>query len=151
MPQSPLRLIMRSAEFIPKENLQDLPRGLRGIYVLYKLKPNLRNRKRPKYNVVYVGMASVGRKDGIRGRLISHSRSKRKGSEWSHFSVFEVWDNIRDDEVVELEGLFRHIYRRDVAANRLNIQRSYKIMRKVRVDDLNEWAKPGRTMNEKAP
>jgi len=29
--------------------------------------------------------------------------------------------HIRDEEVAELEGLFRHIYRRDGQANRLNI------------------------------
>lgn len=38
MSQSPLRLIKRGAEFIPKERINDLPRGLRGIYVLYKHK-----------------------------------------------------------------------------------------------------------------
>jgi len=150
MPQSPLRLVMRSGEFIPKEKLKDLPRGLRGIYVLYNSEPNPRNPKRPKYNVLYVGMASVGRRGGIRGRLFSHSRSKRKGSEWSHFSVFEVWDNIRDEEVVELEGLFRHIYRRDATANRLNIQRSYRPLRNVRVIALKQWSKSGRTITGKA-
>jgi len=53
--------------------------------------------------------------------------------------VFEVWDNIRDEEVAELEGLFRHIYRRDSAANRLNIQRGFKKARSVRQDDLGKW------------
>ena len=59
------------------------------------------------YDVVYVGMAT----QGIRGRLESHV--KRKGDLWTHFSAFEVWDNIRDEEIVELEGLFRHLYRKD--------------------------------------
>jgi hypothetical protein len=36
MPQSELRLIKRYAEFLPKERLDSLPRGLRGIYVLYQ-------------------------------------------------------------------------------------------------------------------
>lgn len=31
-------------------------------------------------------------------------------------SSFEVWDNVRDDEVAELEGLFGHLYRPDSAA-----------------------------------
>ena len=73
--------------------------------------------------MVYVGMAQRG---GIRGRLRSHLRSKK--DLWSHCSVFEVWDNIRDDEVAELEGLFRHLYRHDSAASALNKQRSFKAM-----------------------
>jgi hypothetical protein len=42
--------------------------------------------------------------------------------------VFEVWDNVRDEEVVELEGLFRHIYPRDTRADRLNIQGTSKTL-----------------------
>ncbi len=139
MPQSPLRLIERSAEFIPREKLDQVPRRLRGIYVLYNTKPNPRNPKRPKYNVLYVGMAKAGRRGGMGGRLRSHAKSESKGSHWSHFSIFKVWDNIRDDEVAELEGLFRHIYRRDIAANRLNVQRSYKPLGKVRSNKLSDW------------
>jgi hypothetical protein len=127
MPESALRLVKSSAEFIPKDQVNQLPRGLRGIYVLYKQ----RSGAHPKYEVLYVGMAAAGRRTGLRGRLSSHARSKRKGKLWTHFSAFEVWDNIRDDEVAELEGLFRHIYRRDPAANRLNIQRGFKKARKL--------------------
>ncbi len=47
--------------------------------------------------------------------------------------------NIRDEEVAELEGLFRHIYRRDSVANALNIQRGFKKARRVRVNDLAAW------------
>src|SRR5215470_1624461 len=50
------------------------------------------------YDVVYVGMAAAGRRGGLRGRLMSHARSKRRGKKWSHFSAFVVWDNIRDEE-----------------------------------------------------
>jgi hypothetical protein len=70
---------------------------------------------------------------------MSHARSKRKGKLWTHFSIFEVWDNIRDEEVTELEGLFRHIYRKDPAANALNIQRGFKKASRVRQDDLRKW------------
>src|SRR5438874_12226174 len=119
MPESELRLVRRSAEFIPKDDAKLLPRQLRGIYVLYR---KHRNRGREKYNVLYVGMAAVGRRGGLRGRLMSHAKSKRRGNLWTHFSAFEVWDNIRDEEVAELEGLFRHIYRKDSQANALNIQ-----------------------------
>lgn len=65
-------------------------------------------------------MAAAGRRGGIWGRLVGHSRSKRKASVWTHFSAFEVWDNIRDEEAAELDGLLRHIYRDDPEANTLN-------------------------------
>jgi len=137
MPQSELRLIKRCAEFIPKEKIKQFPRGLRGIYVLYEHDP-----KRDKFNVRYVGMASAGRKGGIRGRLVSHY--KKRGSLWTHFSIFEVWDNIRDEEVTELEGLFRHIYKRDAQTNRLNVQRGFKKLRRIRQNNLSAWVKrPG--------
>jgi len=108
MEESPLRLVKRKIEFISKERLNELPSALRGIYVLYCERRGRKGNK-PRYEVLYVGMATAGRRRGIRGRLASHSRSKRKGEEWSHFSAFEVWDNIRHEERVELEGLFRHI------------------------------------------
>ena len=98
---------------------------MRGIYVLYRHVPAT-GRRPQRYEVVYVGMATRG---GIRGRLRSHRRSKREL--WTHCSVFEVWDNIRDEEIAELEGLFRHLYRHDSAASTLNKQRSFKAMKSV--------------------
>jgi len=109
---------------------------LRGIYVLYAER---RDRGHVNYDVQYVGMAAAGRRGGLRGRLMSHARSTRKGKLWTHFSVFEVWDNIRDEEVAKLEGLFRHIYRKDSAASRLNIQRGFKKARRVQQNDLRKW------------
>jgi hypothetical protein len=126
MPQSPLRLICRSVEYLPFDQVGRLPAGLRGIYVLYDHTPSRTRTGKGNYNVVYVGMARTG---GIRGRLRSHRRTKRKL--WSHCSIFEVWDNIRDDEIAELEGLFRHLYRHDSAAGALNKQRVYKPLRRV--------------------
>ena len=84
-------------------------------------------------------MATAGRRGGLRGRLMSHARSKRKGKLWTHFSVFAVWDNIRDEEIRELEGLFRYIYRKDSAANSLNIQRGFKRARRIRDNNLRNW------------
>ena len=138
MPESPLRLIVRSAEFIPKADLSHLPRRLRGIYVLY-----LKNGEASKFDVQYVGMATAGRRGGIRGHLAAHEKSKRKRELWTHFSVFQVWDNIREEEIVELEGLFRHIYRHDSAANRLNIQRGFKKARLIQQDDVRNWPRDG--------
>jgi hypothetical protein len=122
--ESPLRLIKQFEEFKPKEQVSHLPRRLRGIYVLYK---GVRGGQ--KFDVQYVGMAAAGRRGGIKGRLTSHA--KKKSDLWTHFSAYVVWDNIREEEVAELEGLFRHIYGRDSRASALNIQRKFKKLRQV--------------------
>jgi hypothetical protein len=118
---SPLRLFKRREEFLPIERVLELPRGMRGVYVLYKHRPRIR-----RFDVVYVGMAAEG---GIRPRL--KSLRKQKDGLWTHCSVFEVWENITPAEVKELEGIFRHIYRRDAGASRLNVQRSFSRMRRL--------------------
>lgn len=121
----PLRLIQRHVEYVPIADVLRVPRNLRGIYVLYLREKPRGNRKRDHYNVVYVGMARQG---GIRRRLRSHR--KRKSARWTHFSIFEVWPNISDGEIAELEGLFRHLFRYDAIASSLNKQRGYKALRK---------------------
>jgi hypothetical protein len=121
MPASDLRLIKRWVEFCDKSELNNVPHNTRGIYAL------LKKCRREKYDVVYIGMA--GRAGAsIRGRLRTHRRNKL---EWTHFSAFEVWDNITEQEIRELEGLFRQIYRKDTRANKINRQRSFKLLRKV--------------------
>lgn len=120
---SALRLFKRREEFLPIERVNDLPRGMRGVYVLYKHRPKIR-----RFDVVYVGMAAEG---GMRPRLRSHK--KKKDGLWTHCSVFEVWDNVTPGEVKELEGIFRHIYRKDSRASRLNVQRSFGRMKKLPV------------------
>ncbi len=82
--------------------------------------------------MVYIGMTSRG---SIGKRLGRHK--KKKG--WTHFSIFETWDNIDEEELKELEGLLREIYRKDTKANRLNKQKKYKKLQNVREDDLDEW------------
>lgn len=119
MAVSQLRLVKHYMEYVPKEETEKVPQMTRGLYVLFKYNPRLY-----KYDVVYIGMAGGEKKTGIQGRLRKHKQSK--GNLWTHFSVFEVWDNIREDEVRELEGIFRHIYRKDSRANNLNKQKSFK-------------------------
>jgi hypothetical protein len=128
MPVSELRLIQRCSEFCPQDSINLVQPNTRRIYALLK-RIKTTAAKQPKLDVVYIGMAR-GLKTGIRGRLISHN--KRLGGEWTHFSVFEVWDNIGETEIAELEGLFRHIYRKDRKANRLNTQRGFLKLKKVR-------------------
>ena len=119
MPESPLHLIKKCLEYLPIANINSLPRGIRGFYVLYD-----------KGIVVYVGKAKGD--GGIRQRLKRHR--KFKADKWTHCSVFEVWENIRDQEISELEGLFRHIYRKDPRTNGLNQQRGYKALKEVTVN-----------------
>jgi hypothetical protein len=87
------RFIKRCAEWIPKEESKLIPPATRGIYALLDRQPRTN-----KYDVVYVGMTarrSVGR------RLARHKNSKKI---WNYFSIFEVRDNIGEDEILELEG-----------------------------------------------
>ena len=95
---------------------------MRGIYVLYH------QGEGKAMNVVYVGMAR-GEESGAKGRLSKHK--KEKSDLWTHCSVFEVWDNIFPEQVEELEGLFRHLYRRDENANKLNKQKAYAPLTKL--------------------
>ena len=124
MPISALRLVKRWQPLVKQSDISTIPRELRGIYVLYRYR-----RGTESYNVVYVGMAGAGRGGGIRGRLNTHRR--KKGKLWSHFSIFEVWDNITREELVELEGLFRQIYKEDSRANKLNVQKSFRKLKSV--------------------
>lgn len=132
MPLAPTRWIKQLVEFRPKEEIDLVPRGTRGIYVLFRLR---RRHYGERYDVVYVGLS----KTGVRARLRSHRKSRRKGSIWTHFSVFEVWDNVSDAEIGELEGIFRHVYRKDSKANMLNVQKTHRPLKKVRVPSLDHW------------
>jgi hypothetical protein len=75
----------------------------------------------------------------VKGRLRAHARSAAKRDLWTHFSIFEVFDNVRGEEIEELEGLLRHIYRQDTSANRLNAQRGFTKLRRVRTRRLDDW------------
>jgi hypothetical protein len=130
MPETELRLFKRCVEFLPREEIRNIPPGVRGIYAL------LRKRRNQRFDVVYVGMA----RQGVKGRLRRHAQSKTKRDLWTHFSIFEVFDNVRGEEIQELEGLLRHIYRRDSRANRLNMQRAFAKLSRVHHKDFASWS-----------
>jgi membrane-associated HD superfamily phosphohydrolase len=132
MPVSELKLIKRCAEFLPRSQIKNIPHYRRGIYALLRRRPKLN-----AFDVVYIGIAAGTKTASIRGRLRTHEH--RKGSLWTHFSIYEVWDNIREEEIRELEGIFRHIYRLDTRANRLNKQRSFKKLDRIRDNNLENW------------
>lgn len=125
MAVSELKLIKNCAEFLTKDDIKNIPPLTRGIYALLRYRKKLH-----MYDVVYIGMVGGTKGAGIRGRLRVHKR--KKGNLWTHCSIFEVWDNIREEEVRELEGILRHIFRKDSHANKLGIQRSFKKLSKAR-------------------
>lgn len=125
MPLAHTYLFKRSFEFLPRAEVASLPVRVRGIYVLYR--EVKKNASKGKMDVVYVGMAR-GENSGVKGRLKSHIKTK---ADWTHCSVFEVWDNIYPQQIEELEGLFRHLYRRDSIANELNKQKAYAPLLKL--------------------
>ena len=112
---SPLRMIKRCLLFRPWDGAKSIPSMTRGLYVLYrKVEPPARGYKK-ELDVFYIGIAGV-RKDTTRGigeRLKHHAKSKSKKGRWSHYSFFEVHDNITSAEIMELEGLLLHIFRHD--------------------------------------
>jgi hypothetical protein len=130
MPVAALNLIKRFDEHLPKDAKKHIAKNTRGIYALLKKAHNA-------YNVIYIGMAG-GDKSGIRGRLNAHSRSKRKKDAWDHFSIFEVHDNVSREVIQELEGLFRHIYRKDSRSQRFNRQKKFKRFSKIHVP-ISDW------------
>jgi hypothetical protein len=130
MPIAELSIIKRYDEFRLKDDRKHIPKNTRGIYVLL-------NKEGDAFNVVYMGMAGA-EKAGIHGRLNSHSRNKLKTGKWSHFSIFEVHDNITRETIQELEGLFRHIYSRDSLSQKINLQKRFKKFKKVH-HDISKW------------
>ena len=135
MPFSICRFFKRVAEFVPKDQWDNVPDNTRGIYAL------LMSNGREQFDVVYVGM-SAGKQAGMYSRLRTHR--KRKRMDWTHFTIFEVHDNITDQEIKELEGLFRHMYRKDSRANKYNRQLRHKSFEKISVSkkSLKKWGWP---------
>jgi hypothetical protein len=123
------------AQWRAKSDAHLVPGGTRGVYALLNFR-----RRAEKYDVVYIGVAPSG---GVRSRLRSHKKSQTK--QWSHFSIFGVWDNVSEVAVSELEGLFWEIYGKDRRANRFNKQTRYGKLQEVRQNDLKKWQEGGLT------
>jgi hypothetical protein len=112
--QSPLCIVKRWKKYVPKEgSSSEVPRMTRGFYVLYK------QRTRGHYEVRYIGIGGLGSKSAIGGRIKSHV----KRTDWSHFSFFEVHDNISAEEIRELEGLLLAIFADDSRIELSNVQK----------------------------
>ncbi len=123
--QSPLRLIKRWKRYEPRPKWQVLPRDIRGVYVLYD------HKGQEIYNTVYIGVAGLGPsgRGSVRQRLKRHNE-RIKG--WTHFSCFEVHDNITADEIRELEALLLGIFRHDPRIDLTNKQKGSKKLNQLR-------------------
>ena len=137
MSYSNLRFIKQCAEYLTRDNIKYIPKNTRGIYTL-----SYKHKKSNEYEIVYVGM-SRGKRAGIRSRITKHADSKKKNIDpkksCTHFSIYEVWDNISEIEVQEIEGLLRHLYRKSALSNPLNMQRRFVKLSKVKNDNLTHW------------
>jgi len=124
-------LIKRCAEYIPQKEISKVPKNIKGIYILL-------NHKGKNYDVAYVGMTAKC----IWSRVNAHAVSKRKRKLWTHFSLFETKN---EKTIKELEGIIRHIYRKDSRANKINIMVGYDALRKIRACkgrfEIEKWKK----------
>ena len=129
--QSLLRLIKRWKRYELRVNWRRIPPNTRGVYVLYK------NKRSDEYEVVYIGVAGLGKTGGggVRGRLKSHNARIK---DWSHFSLFEVHDNVTRDEIRELEALLLGIFRHDLRIELTNKQKGSTKLYQLR--HLSHWA-----------
>jgi hypothetical protein len=116
-------LVKRWQRYWPRTDHNKVPGGTRGFYVLY------RKGRGERYEVRYIGAAGLRKAGGIRSRVTSHSR-KKPG--WTHFSFFEVHDNITPEEIRELEALLLQIFRHDPRIGLTNVQRGSRKFYQVR-------------------
>ena len=124
--QSLLKIVKRWRRYEPRGEWSVIPPKTRGFYVLYQK----RRTSVARYDVVYIGVAGLGKgvKRGIRGRLKRHHK-RREG--WSHFSFFEVHDNVTREDMRELESLLLSIFRHDSRVRLQNVQKSSRILYKL--------------------
>jgi hypothetical protein len=125
--QSLLRFIRRWRRYQLRAAWSQVPKGTRGVYALYR-----HHGAADKYEVAYLGIAGVGKDGGggIRGRLKRHHTAET--IEWTHYSAFEVHDNVTRDEIREFEALLLGIFRHDPRIRLANKQRGSKKLYELR-------------------
>jgi hypothetical protein len=118
--QAPLRLIKSCKRYLRRGVWKQIQPVTRGIYVLYEEKPR-KGKRKAEYQVFYIGVGGVSKnaKSGVRGRIKEHHKKK---DGWTHYSFFEVHDNVSREEILELESLFLFIFRKDGRIKLDNIQ-----------------------------
>jgi hypothetical protein len=127
---APLRLIKRCRLYIERGEWKPVPRLTRGVYVLYARRIT---RKKSIFDVTYIGVGGTGKNptSGIGRRLRSHDKNKKN---WTHYSFFEVHDNISREEILELESLFLRIFRNDSRVKLANVMFGSKVFKTLSKD-----------------
>lgn len=122
--QAPLRMIKEWQQLRPRKELKNIRVKTRGVYVLYQ------EQTPGELRLIYIGVAGLGEKgkSGAKGRLERHAAGKMK---WTHFSLFEVHDNVTSDEIREIEALLLVILRKDSRISLENKQTSTRRLNKV--------------------
>lgn len=116
--KSPLALVKRSAELISGHATEHIPANLFGIYVLY-----VHRKSTNKYDVQYIGTANRKNRQDIKSAIQEHK--KNDTPLWTHFSTYELWDRILDEDQYHINELFKRIYKEDSKA-RIHISRHKK-------------------------
>jgi hypothetical protein len=135
--QSALRLIKRCRLYEERGYFR-IPPVTRGVYVLYRAgSPTKGKPKKPIYEVAYIGVAGVAREatTGMGGRLKNHAKKK---AGWTHYSIFEVHDNVTGEEIRELEGLLLRIFRHDPRVELSNKQLGGKVLKRLSHKDVRQ-------------
>ena len=124
-PQSPLRLFKRALIHHERDGKR-IPHGTRGLYVLYNERPG----PRKIFDVVYIGVGGTKLASGIGARIWNHKREGKK-SEWTHYSIFEVHDNVSGEEILELESFLLRIFKYDSRVKLDNVKFGSKAFKKI--------------------
>jgi hypothetical protein len=134
--QSLLRLIKRWRRYEDRGDWEPIPHKARGLYVLYKEGPANRDSKDKTrvMQVAYIGIAGIGKRltTGIGARLRNHDKSKK---DWTHYSFFEVHDNVTREDIRELESLLLVIFRHDPRIELANKYRGSSKLHRLRDGD----------------
>ena len=132
MEQSLLKIVKRWRRYELRGNWSGILPKTRGFYVLYKKRPKAAEEK---FDVVYIGVAGLGKgvRRGIKGRLKRH-HNKKEG--WTHYSFFEVHDNVTREDIREIESLLLSIFRHDSRVRLQNIQKSSRILQAETTKDV---------------
>jgi hypothetical protein len=137
--QAPLRLIKRCRLHLERDDCK-IPPITRGVYVLYRAGTS---HGKKRFEVFYIGVGGVSKnaRSGVGARIKHHAKTK---DDWTHYSFFEVHDNISREEILELEGLFLRIFRHDPRVKLANVQLGSKILKRLSKDDAWPKTKPTR-------
>lgn len=128
--QAPFRFIKRCLLYCKRDSCREdgfIPHITRGVYVLYKDKSH---GKKKEFAVFYIGVGGVKKvaKSGVGGRIRSHDEHKEG---WTHYSIFEVHDNVSREEILEIEQLFLRMFRHDERIELDNVQLGSKTFKQL--------------------